>query len=291
MTILAAYSARGHSHAPLHLAAEIARTNGERVLAAAILEANVTVDSDQVEKEYLTALTSRTEASLREAAAGIHGVEITPLVHLATSVPRGITELTADNDIDLVVAGSSSSGLLGRILLGSVTERMVHGADVPVAIAPRGYPPSATPIQRLTVAFGGHADAHRVIASAGELALAWNVPLRIASFTVRPVWRYGYGVESAADDLAIRKWSDRTTEKVVEQLAEARKSIPIPDVDVIIGTGGDWPGAVTDISWQSGDLMLLGSGAAGQFNQVFLGSAAARILRHSPVPVMILPRA
>ncbi|MCV7194360.1 universal stress protein [Mycolicibacterium brumae] len=291
MTILAAFSARGQSHAPLHLAAEIARTNGEKVLAAAILEANVTVDSDQVEKEYLTALSARTEASLRTAIAGVHGVEITPTVHLATSVPRGISELTAENDVDLVVAGSSSSGLLGRILLGSVTERMVHGADVPVAIAPRGYPASPSSIQRLTVAFGGHADANRVIASAGELALAWNVPLRIVSFTVRPVWRFGYGVESGADDLAIRKWTERTTEKVVEQLAEARKSIPIPDVDVIIGAGGDWPGAVNDVSWQPGDLMVLGSGAAGQFNQVFLGSAAARILRHAPVPVMILPRA
>ncbi|MGH3582641.1 MAG: universal stress protein, partial [Mycobacterium sp.] len=33
------------------------------------------------------------------------------------------------------------------------------------------------------------------------------------------------------------------------------------------------------------------SGAAGQSARVFLGSAAAKILRHSPVPVMIMPRA
>ncbi|MEV0200442.1 universal stress protein [Nonomuraea sp. NPDC050691] len=36
--------------------------------------------------------------------------------------------------------------------------------------------------------------------------------------------------------------------------------------------------------------LLLGSGAAGPLAQVFLGSAASRILRHAPVPVMILPR-
>ena len=35
---------------------------------------------------------------------------------------------------------------------------------------------------------------------------------------------------------------------------------------------------------------LLGSGAAAQTAQVFLGSAAAKILRHAPVPVMIVPR-
>jgi nucleotide-binding universal stress UspA family protein len=35
---------------------------------------------------------------------------------------------------------------------------------------------------------------------------------------------------------------------------------------------------------------LLGSGAAGPLAQVFLGTAAANILRHAPIPVMIVPR-
>jgi nucleotide-binding universal stress UspA family protein len=37
-------------------------------------------------------------------------------------------------------------------------------------------------------------------------------------------------------------------------------------------------------------MLLLGSGAAGQAAHVFLGSAASKILRHAPVPVMIVPR-
>jgi len=48
--------------------------------------------------------------------------------------------------------------------------------------------------------------------------------------------------------------------------------------------------AVDDIAWESGDMLLLGSGAAGPLAQVFLGTAASKILRHAPVPVMILPR-
>ena len=64
----------------------------------------------------------------------------------------------------------------------------------------------------------------------------------------------------------------------------------IPDVDVVIGTGHDWREAVENIPWESGDMLLLGSGAAGPVAQVFLGSAASKILRHAPVPVMIMPR-
>ena len=46
-------------------------------------------------------------------------------------------ELAADHDADLVVVGSSSSGLLGSCL-GECADRLVHTAAVLVAIAPRG---------------------------------------------------------------------------------------------------------------------------------------------------------
>ena len=64
-----------------------------------------------------------------------------------------------------MVVGSSSSGLLGRVGLGSVTDRLVHTAAVPVAIAPRGYPMNPNPVSRLTAAYGGHADAVGLIAT------------------------------------------------------------------------------------------------------------------------------
>ena len=48
--------------------------------------------------------------------------------------------------------------------------------------------------------------------------------------------------------------------------------------------------AVDDIAWETGDVLLLGSGAAGPMAQVFLGTAASKILRHAPVPVMIVPK-
>ena len=58
------------------------------------------------------------------------------MIHQATSIPSGLMELASEHGADIVVVGSSSSGLLGRIALGSVTDRLVHTAEVPVAIAP-----------------------------------------------------------------------------------------------------------------------------------------------------------
>ncbi len=212
------------------------------------------------------------------------------VVHQSTSVPTGLTDLAAEIGADLVVVGSSSSGLLGRVALGSVTDRLVHTAAVPVAIAPRGYPMSPGPIQRLTVSYGGQADVVGLVATSAELAKRWSLALRIVSFTVRPATAFRGTIEASAEDLVVEQWARRTVEEITKQLNDVRSSIALPDVEVVIGSGHDWREAVEDVSWETGDLLLLGSGAAGPTAQVFLGSAASKILRHAPVPVMIVPR-
>jgi nucleotide-binding universal stress UspA family protein len=186
--------------------------------------------------------------------------------------------------------GSSSSGLLGRVALGSVTERLVHTSKVPVAIAPRGYPSSPVPVQRLTAAYRGDADAASLISTTADLAKQWKVRLRIASFTVRPFTMFGGSIEPSAEELVVQQWTHRTTAAAVEHLEEARAQSGHADVEVVIGTGTEWREAVDDIAWEPGDVLLLGSAAAGPLAQVFLGTAASKILRHAPVPVMILPR-
>ncbi|BCI54006.1 universal stress protein [Mycolicibacterium litorale] len=291
MTIVAGFSASRQGSAPLHLAAELARCTFDRIVAAAIVERPWPPRGDPVENEYLHHLTVQVRTSLERVVDEMSGdVEISVVVHKSTSVPEGLTELATHHRAEAVVVGSSSSGLLGRIALGSVTDRLVHTAAVPVALAPRGYPSGRDPIRRLTVAYGGHADAVRLIETAVELAARWSVRLRIASFSVRPVAVFGGSFEPSAEGLVVEQWSKRTADEVARQLDDIRARIATPDVDLVVGVSHDWREAVEDVSWEAGDLLLLGSGAAGPSAQVFLGSAAAKILRHSPVPVMIVPR-
>jgi nucleotide-binding universal stress UspA family protein len=291
MTIIAAISASRQGIAPLHLAAQIARSTGDKIVAAAVVERPWPPRADPVEDEYLGYVTSQARQSLERMVGKLPAeLDTWVVVHQSTSVPTGLTDLAAEIGAELVVVGSSSSGLLGRVALGSVTNRLVHTAAVPVAIAPRGYPLGPDPIRRLTAAYGGEADINGLIPAAAELATRWPVQLRIVSFTVRPVRMFGGSIESSAEDLVIQQWSRRTFDDIAKQLNAVRDRISVPDVDVVVGTGHDWREAVEDVPWEAGDMLLLGSGAAGQVAQVFLGSAASKILRHAPVPVMIVPR-
>jgi nucleotide-binding universal stress UspA family protein len=291
MTIIAGFSSSRQGSAPLNLAAQLARTTGEKIIAAAVVERLRPTGADPIEDEYRNYLASQAAQSLERVVERVGGdLDIAVTVHQSTSIPNGLMELVAQHSADLVVVGSSSSGLLGRVALGSVTERLVHTSEVPVAIAPRGYPLSPVPIRRLTAAYGGAADAVGLIATSAQLAQQWRARLRIASFTARPFTLFGGSTERSAEELVVQRWTRRTMDAAVKQLNEARATVSIPDVDVVIGSGNEWREAVEDIPWNADDLLLLGSGAAGPLAHVFLGSAAAKILRHAPVPVMIVPR-
>jgi len=291
MTIIAGFSSSRQGVAPLNLATQLARTSGEKIIAAVVVERPLPAGVDPLEDEYRGYVAAQATASLERVVAQIScDFDISVVTHHATSVPNGLMELVAEHSADLVVVGSSSSGLLGRIALGTVTERLVYTSKVPVAIAPRGYPSSRAPVRRLTAAYRDGADAAELIATSAELAKEWGARLRIASFTVRPFTMFGGSIERSAEELVVQQWARRTTDAVIKQLDDVRTTVAVPDVDVVIGTGNEWREAVDDIAWEPGDVLLLGSGAAGPLAQVFLGTAASKILRHAPVPVMIVPR-
>jgi nucleotide-binding universal stress UspA family protein len=61
-------------------------------------------------------------------------------------------------------------------------------------------------------------------------------------------------------------------------------------IEAVVGHGVDWAGAIEDIGWDDGDFLVVGSSTAGPLAQVFIGSRSSRIVRHSPVPVVVVPR-
>ncbi|HUL99816.1 MAG TPA: universal stress protein, partial [Mycobacterium sp.] len=171
MTIIAGFSSSRQGSAPLNLAAQLAHTTGEKIVAAAIVERALPAGIDPIDDEYHEYISSHATAALQRAVDALPGdPDISVMVHSSTSIPQGMTELVDQHDASLVVVGSSSSGLLGRVALGSVTESLVHSAVVPVVLAPRGYPASPVPIQRLTAAYGGAAAAAGLIQTVADLA-------------------------------------------------------------------------------------------------------------------------
>jgi nucleotide-binding universal stress UspA family protein len=54
-------------------------------------------------------------------------------------------------------------------------------------------------------------------------------------------------------------------------------------------TGHSWKEALNNADWEDGEMLALGTSPRGDVRRVFLGSRSGKIIRHSPVPVMVLP--
>ncbi|MFC7081327.1 universal stress protein [Halorussus caseinilyticus] len=84
-------------------------------------------------------LEATADAALADAAARASdaGVEAVVEEVLRGEVARTIREYAEDNDIDVVVMGTAGRGGADRVLLGSVTERLVRTSPVPVVTVRR----------------------------------------------------------------------------------------------------------------------------------------------------------
>jgi len=73
-------------------------------------------------------------------------------------------------------------------------------------------------------------------------------------------------------------------------LAELKKAGVVGDaVTLQVATGNGWDQAIDGADWQDGELLALGTKPSSGIARVFLGSRGSKILRHSPVPVLVLP--
>lgn len=61
------------------------------------------------------------------------------------------------------------------------------------------------------------------------------------------------------------------------------------DVVLQVVTGNGWAQALDAADWQDGEILALGTSPFGDVARVFLGSWSGKIIRYSPVPVLVLP--
>jgi len=293
MTMIVGYAPDGGGSAVLHLAAMLARSANDEVVVCSVVPAPWVPGMARIDAEYQQFLDQLADAALGEARRRMpDDVPTTYLRHRARSAPTGLLEVAAEHDAHLVVLGSSCAGPFGHVALGSVTDRLLHSSPVMTALAPRGFRSRPAPrITRVTAACGGSEAAERLVVAAAGLAVRLDAALRVASFAVwqRPDYTSRLGTDP--EDLVLREWTARVEEAANAALKQVSDLPAVPrHVGTVVGRGDDWEQAIEDVEWDDGDLLAVGSSAAGPAAAVFLGSRATKIVRHSPVPVVVVPR-
>ena len=293
MAIVVAFTAQDSGASALELAAVLSRSTGEPLTVAVVVTTPQAAGAQEfVDGNYLAPLREWGASVLEQAREALApDVEASFVVRTATSIPAGLLSLAAEVGASALVLGSSSKGALGRISLGSVTDRLAHSAPLPVLLAPRGYrPPPGSRIRRVSIGFGGSPGAANVASAAAGLAAAVGASLRAVSFAVRPPKRLYGSVEESADDLVVDRWLARTRAALQAQVGVGDAVLAERLArSLVVGEGVSWSAAIWDVEWSDGDLLVVGPSSSAPAARLFLGSRASKIVRSAPVPVYLVP--
>ncbi|WP_445166864.1 universal stress protein [Mycolicibacterium sp. Dal123E01] len=291
MTVVVGYLAGKSGTAPLNLALGAARTLRSSLTVATVVPKPWTTPSPaRIDAEYAAWADQLAADSAREAqrylATVADGVEVTYRSQAHRSVSGGLVEVVEELDAELLVLGSSSDGQLGQVVVGSTADRLLHSAPVPLAIAPRGYRSHASVLSRITCGYPGTPEAADVVKRVAGLAEQFQVRLRVITFAVRGRTMYPPEVGLHAEDSILAAWETHAREALAQLRAEGAVGEQAL-LQVVSGNG--WDQALDAAEWEDGEVLALGTSPRGDIARVFLGSRGSKIMRHSPVPVLVLP--
>lgn len=93
-----------------------------------------------------------------------------------------------EEDVDTIVVGSPHRGALGRALIGSTAESLLHGAPGAVVAAPRGYGADAhAPFRLIAVAYDGAPESKLALHRAEAIAREAGAAIRVLTVVSPPV--------------------------------------------------------------------------------------------------------
>lgn len=291
MTVVVGYRADKVGLSGLYLAVGIARTLQTSLTVATVVPRGWPTPSlARVDAEYRHWARHLAENSANEArnylALQAEGIEVNYCHHAHRSVPGGLAEIVDEVKGEVLVLGSLPSSGRMHMVVGTTADSLLHSSAVPVAISSPGYHSRTGKLTRLTCAYSGVPQSVDVVRRCAEYAERMQVPLRVMTFAVRGRTMYPPDVGLDAEDSILEAWA-----------MQARDTLEILKIDGVIGhdvvlrviTGHSWLEALHRADWVDGEILTLGTSPGGEIRRVFLGVRAGQIIRHSPVPVLVLP--
>ncbi len=212
-----------------------------------------------------TAAKERLETWKAEAAK--EGVTLEPRVRAGSSAYEGILEEVGETQPDLIIMGRHGYTGLARLLMGSVTARVIGHSPCHVLVAPQGVP---LRFERLLIASDG--------SPFGEAA--WTEALALAQAMGSAL--IGVAVATSDRDIATATEAVRNMEA-----AAAAQGIKL---DTMIPMGRPEEGIVKAAEFKDASLIIVGSHGRTGLKRLLMGSVAERVIGHAKCPVLVVKK-
>jgi nucleotide-binding universal stress UspA family protein len=218
------------------------------------------------------------------ARAAEHGVPVSTAVQPNESgAARVIVDHAEARDVDLLVMGTQGRTGLNRFVLGSVTERTLRIASVPVLTVR-----TSTPIKELDeilVATDGSEGANAAVTHAVGLAAAIDATLHVVHVVDATVAR------PTSADGSILDLLEAAGQEALDRAIERAERADVPAVEATLLSGSPHRAIVDYAAAADVDLTVVGTHGRTGIDRLLLGSVAERVVRTAGTPVLGLKTA
>lgn len=237
----------------------------------------------EASKERETFRTALAE-ELRVDAARLQqeGYTVNVEVHFGDAAQR-IIEFVNDEDIDLVAMATHGRSGIGRLVLGSVAERVLRGVNVPVLLMRSAPEPEAqrAPGDALAQSLGGGSQLRLAVATDGSTLSQQGIPVAV---DLAKSLNAKLTILALASDRAPATQAQKLMEQVHSLVAHLE---PRPEIVPLVGYADE-----EMLQWltkQPTDLLVMGAlQDRGAASSTAIGPTAQRIVQHAPTSVWMV---
>jgi nucleotide-binding universal stress UspA family protein len=246
----------------------LGRLCGSRVFVLQVLQ--IIPEFEAVAPDLMVRLEEeiRQQMEALKAEAAKMAVSLTPRVRRSVSVFSAILEEAAELRPAMIIMGRYGRTGLARLLMGSVTARVIGYSAVNVLVVPRQ---AILAFRRILVASDG---------SPYSLA-AWEVALSMAKKAGSTL--FGVSVVQEDEDLNL-------AEEIVHQMRIAANQQGVP-LQGLVPQGQQADDAIVQAALKNEvDLIILGSHGRTGLSRLLMGSVTERVIGHAPQPVLVVKK-
>lgn len=222
------------------------------------------------------------------------GLSITPMLREGSSAPEILHEAER-LPADLLVMGTHGRSGFERLLLGSITEKVLHKAPCPVLTVPRGASdavPAAPVFKRILCPVDFSPASIRALDYALSLAKEADAHLTVLHVLSPELEASAEATEAMAgyEGLSLREYRRVREERLRQKLNE---TVP-PDaaeyctVETMIAHGKAGPDILRIAGDMQAELIVLGVEGRGRLDLAFFGSTSQHVVRHADCPVLTM---
>jgi nucleotide-binding universal stress UspA family protein len=263
------------------------RSTGDVPIIATVYPEEHPLGVGRVDVEWATYVREQAEIIQDNARATVGDAALYRNV-ASTSAAHGLADLAEDVEAVMLIVATTQETGLSRALLGSSTERLLHGATAPVTVVPPGWRQSAPDrISSIGVAYVDTRDGREALRVAVRVAL--RIPARLTLYSIlgQSSERYSYLVGRTDEQAFVNKARD-SYGKALEFAAAGVPPELEPRTVLLEGAVAE---SLAALGPDDVDMLVCGSRGYGPVRRVLLGGVSSPLIRRAQLPVTVVPRA